>query len=181
MDDLLQILVGGGLGMMLFNCNDFECVMQMLLLGVVIFVYGVNLEGEWFQEVEKGLCVGLNWCMGCYDDQLFYWGLVVGQMMLVSYIESLMLDGFLNLEMLLKMYIKFDLFFLFVIYFWWGYVVNVQELKEYGDKIMFNEKNYWGGGLFVGGCLSLLDLWNDGLNDWFFLWLIVQYMNSIGN
>lgn len=46
-------------------------------------------------------------------------------MMLVSYIESLMLDGFLNLEMLLKMYIKFDLFFLFVIYFWWGYVVNV--------------------------------------------------------
>ncbi|AMU06453.1 T6SS effector phospholipase Tle3 domain-containing protein [Burkholderia cenocepacia] len=180
-DDPSQTPVGGGLGTTLFNRNDLECVMQMPLPGVVIFVHGVNSEGEWFQEAEKGLCAGLNRRMGRYDDQLFHWGPVAGQMTPVSYIESLTPDGFLNPEMSSKTYIKPDPSFSPVIHFRWGYAANAQELKEYGDKIMLNEKNYWGGGPFAGGCSSLPDLWNDGLNDRLFLWLTVQHMNSIGN
>ncbi|MCW5120450.1 hypothetical protein B7L17_027975 [Burkholderia cenocepacia] len=180
-DDPSPTPVGGGLGTTLFNRNDLECVMQMPLPGVVIFVHGVNSEGEWFQEAEKGLCAGLNRRMGRYDDQLFHWGPVAGQMTPVSYIESLTPDGFLNPEMSSKTYIKPDPSFSPVIHFRWGYAANAQELKEYGDKIMLNEKNYWGGGPFAGGCSSLPDLWNDGLNDRLFLWLTVQHMNSIGN
>ncbi|MBJ9969088.1 T6SS effector phospholipase Tle3 domain-containing protein [Burkholderia seminalis] len=180
-DDPSQTSVGGGLGTTLFNRNDLECVMQMPLPGVVIFVHGVNSEGEWFKEAEKGLCAGLNRRMGRYDDQLFHWGPVAGQMTPVSYIESLTPDGFLNPEMSSKTYIKPDPSFSPVIHFRWGYAANAEELKEYGDKIMLNERNYWGGGPFAGGCSSLPDLWNDGLNDRLFLWLTVQHMNGIGN
>lgn len=180
-DDPSQTPVGGGLGTTLFNRNDLECVMQMPLPGVVIFVHGVNSEGEWFKDAEKGLCAGLNRRMGRYDDQLFHWGPVAGQMTPVSYIESLTPDGFLNPDMSSKTYIKPDPSFSPVIHFRWGYAANAEELKEYGDKIMLNEKNYWGGGPFAGGCTSLPDLWNDGLNDRLFLWLTVQHMNGIGN
>ena len=180
-DDPSQTSVGGGLGTTLFNRNDLECVMQMPLPGVVIFVHGVNSEGEWFKEAEKGLCAGLNRRMGRYDDQLFHWGPVAGQMTPVSYIESLTPDGFLNPDMSSKTYITPDPSFSPVIHFRWGYAANAVELKEYGDKIMLNEKNYWGGGPFAGGCSSLQDLWNDGLNDRLFLWLTVQHMNGIGN
>ncbi|RQS85535.1 T6SS effector phospholipase Tle3 domain-containing protein [Burkholderia seminalis] len=180
-DEPSQTSVGGGLGTTLFNRNDLECVMQMPLPGVVIFVHGVNSEGEWFKEAEKGLCAGLNRRMGRYDDQLFHWGPVAGQMTPVSYIESLTPDGFLNPDMSSKTYIKPDPSFSPVIHFRWGYAANAEELKEYGDKIMLNEKNYWGGGPFAGGCSSLPDLWNDGLNDRLFLWLTVQHMNGIGN
>ncbi|MBR8071385.1 hypothetical protein KDW23_19195 [Burkholderia cenocepacia] len=180
-DDPSQTSVGGGLGTTLFNRNDLECVMQMPLPGVVIFVHGVNSEGEWFKEAEKGLCAGLNRRMGRYDDQLFHWGPVAGQMTPVSYIESLTPDGFLNPDMSSKTYITPDPSFSPVIHFRWGYAANAVELKEYGDKIMLNEKNYWGGGPFAGGCSSLPDLWNDGLNDRLFLWLTVQHMNGIGN
>ncbi|MDN7587256.1 T6SS effector phospholipase Tle3 domain-containing protein [Burkholderia seminalis] len=180
-DDPSQTSVGGGLGTTLFNRNDLECVMQMPLPGVVIFVHGVNSEGEWFKEAEKGLCAGLNRRMGRYDDQLFHWGPVAGQMTPVSYIESLTPDGFLNPDMSSKTYIKPDPSFSPVIHFRWGYAANAEELKEYGDKIMLNERNYWGGGPFAGGCSSLPDLWNDGLNDRLFLWLTVQHMNGIGN
>ncbi|MGS0892567.1 T6SS effector phospholipase Tle3 domain-containing protein [Burkholderia stagnalis] len=179
--DSSQTQVGGGSGTMLFNRNDLECVMQMPMPGVVIFVHGVNSEGEWFTAAEKGLCAGLNRRLGRYDDQLFWKGPVAGQMSPVSYIESLTPDGFLNPEMSSKTYIKPDPSFSPVIHFRWGYSANAEELKEYGDKIMLNEKNYWGGGPFAGGCSSLPDLWNDGLNDRLFLWLTVQHMNSLGN
>jgi pimeloyl-ACP methyl ester carboxylesterase len=180
-DDPSQTAVGGGAGTTLFNRNDLECVMQMPLPGVVIFVHGVNSEGEWFKDAEEGLCAGLNRRMGRYDDQLFHFGPVAGQMTPVSYIDSLTPDGFLNPEMSSETYIKPDPSFSPVIHFRWGYSANLKELKVYGGKIMLNEKNYWGGGPFAGGCSSLPDLWNEGLNDRLFLWLTVQHMNSIGN
>ncbi|VWC04702.1 T6SS effector phospholipase Tle3 domain-containing protein [Burkholderia lata] len=180
-DDPSKTAVGGGAGTTLFNRNDLQCVMQMPLPGVVIFVHGVNSEGEWFTAAEKGLCDGLNRRMGRYDDQLFQCGPVAGQMTPVSYIDGLTPDGFLNPEMSSKTYIKPDPSFSPVIHFRWGYSANADELKKYGDKIMLNEKNYWGGGPFAGGCSSLPDLWNDGLHDRLFLWLTVQHMNSIGN
>jgi len=180
-DDPSKMAVGGGAGTTLFNRNDLQCVMQMPLPGVVIFVHGVNSEGEWFKDAEEGLCAGLNRRMGRYDDQLFHFGPVAGQMTPVSYIDSLTPDGFLNPEMSSQTYIKSDPSFSPVIHFRWGYSANADELKKYGDKIMLNENNYWGGGPFAGGCSSLPDLWNDGLHDRLFLWLTVQHMNSIGN
>lgn len=180
--DPSQITVGNGLGTVLpDHKNQLECVMQMPLPGVVIFVHGVNSEGEWFKDAEEGLCAGLNRRMGRYDDQMFGKGPVAGQMSPVSYIDSLTPDGFLNPEMSSKTYIKPDPSFSPVIHFRWGYSANATELKEYGDKIMLNEKNYWGGGPFAGGCSSLPDLWNEGLNDRLFLWITVQHLNSVGN
>ena len=60
------------------------------------------------QDAEEGLCAGLNRRMGRYDDQLFHFGPVAGQMTPVSYIDSLTPDGFLNPEMSSQTYIKSD-------------------------------------------------------------------------
>ena len=71
-------------------------------------------------------------------------------------------------------YIKSDPSFSPVIHFRWGYRATAAELKEYGDKIFLNEKDYWGGGPFTNGCASLPDLWHGGLDDRAAGWLTVQ-------
>ena len=37
-----------------------ECRIPPHLPGVIIFVHGVNSEGEWYDDAEEGLCAGLN-------------------------------------------------------------------------------------------------------------------------
>ncbi|MFC0130791.1 T6SS effector phospholipase Tle3 domain-containing protein, partial [Ralstonia solanacearum] len=45
----------------LFDKNsELICVKPSPLPGVVIFVHGVNSDGEWFTAAEEGLCKGLN-------------------------------------------------------------------------------------------------------------------------
>ncbi|WP_455708846.1 T6SS effector phospholipase Tle3 domain-containing protein, partial [Burkholderia anthina] len=72
------------------------CIRQMPLPGVVIFVHGVNSEGEWFDATEDGLCKGLNRRIGRLDDQLMYHGIEAGQLTPAKYTESVTPDGFLN-------------------------------------------------------------------------------------
>ena len=62
--------------------------------GIVIFVHGVNSEGEWFEAAEQGLCDGLNRRLGRLDDQLKYRGIDAGQLMPAKYTESVTPDGF---------------------------------------------------------------------------------------
>ncbi|VWB80222.1 T6SS effector phospholipase Tle3 domain-containing protein [Burkholderia lata] len=173
-----RIVIGEGKGPTLFHQNnELICVKQQPLPGVVIFVHGVNSEGEWYEGAEEGLCMGLNRRLARLDDQLDHKGVIGGQMSPVGYTESLTDDGFLNPKLWAGNYIKEDASFSPVIHFRWGYKANKEELKEYGDKIFLNEKNYWGGGPFANGCSSLPDLWHEGLDDRIFGWISVQAMN----
>ena len=70
------------------------CIKQMPLPGIVVFVHGVNSEGEWFEAAEQGLCDGLNRRLGRLDDQLKYRGIDAGQLVPAKYTESVTPDGF---------------------------------------------------------------------------------------
>ncbi|WP_412025340.1 hypothetical protein [Burkholderia cepacia] len=172
------IVVGKTEGPMLFDKDKrLICVKQLPLPGVVIFVHGVNSEGEWFKASEEGLCEGLNRRLGRLDDQMKYRGVDAGQLTPAKYTEGVTSDGFLNPKLWAGNYVKPDPSFSPVIHFRWGYKATLEELKEYGDKIFLNEKDYWGGGPFTNGCSSLPDLWHGGLDDRAFGWTSVQGIN----
>lgn len=38
------------------------------LPGIIIFVHGVNSEGEWYDKAEQALCEGLNERLGLHDS-----------------------------------------------------------------------------------------------------------------
>lgn len=173
-----RIQVGSGQSTTLFSNSDYACLKQMPLPGVVIFVHGVNSEGEWFTAAEKGLCDGLNRRLGRLDDQMMYKGVEGGQMQPVQYTESLTSDGYLNPKLLPNTYVKDDPSFSPVIHFRWGYKAGKDELKQYGANIFLNEQNYWGGGPFANGCGTLADLWAKGLDDRAFGFLSVQALNA---
>ncbi|HVW53751.1 MAG TPA: hypothetical protein VHC91_25630, partial [Trinickia sp.] len=175
-----RVLVSSTRGMMLFDADaPLICVKQMPLPGIVIFVHGVNSDGEWYTASEEGLCRGLNARLGRKDDQLKYKGIAAGQLSPVQYIESLTADGYINPKMWSGNYIQPQASFSPVIHFRWGYKANKEELKRYGSNIFLNEQNYWGGGPFANGTSSLPDLWHEGLNDTLFLWITVQHLNSV--
>ncbi|AOK08546.1 hypothetical protein WK25_20335 [Burkholderia latens] len=153
------------------------CIKQLPLPGIVIFVHGVNSEGEWFDASEEGLCRGLNRRLGRLDDQMMYHGVDAGQLTPAKYTESVTPDGFLDPKLWYGNYVRPDPSFSPVIHFRWGYRATAAELKEYGDKIFLNEKDYWGGGPFTNGCSSLPDLWHGGLDDRTMGWLTVQGIN----
>lgn len=44
-----------------------ECQIPPHLLGVIIFVHGVNSTGEWYEIAEKNICSGLNTRLGLND------------------------------------------------------------------------------------------------------------------
>lgn len=170
--------VGKGLGIHLFDKPKMVHPKQMPLPGVVIFVHGVNSEGEWFAAAEAGLCKGLNRRLGRLDAQMAYKGVDAGQMAPVSYMRSLTLDGYINPKLTAETFIKADPSFSPVIHFRWGYKADADGLKEYGANTYLNERNYWGGGPFANGCSSLPDLWTAGLDDRFFGWIKVQALNT---
>ncbi|MGG1945339.1 hypothetical protein AB1286_11070 [Trinickia sp. NRRL B-1857] len=173
-----RIVVGEGQGPTIFDlASELICVKQQPLPGIVIFVHGVNSEGEWFESAEEGLCKGLNRRLARLDDQMTHKGVVAGQLTPAQYTGSLTPDGFLNPKLWAGTYIKADQSFSPVIHFRWGYKANKEELKEYGDKIFLNEQNYWGGGPFANGTSSLPDLWHEGLDDRIFGFISVQAVN----
>uniref|UniRef100_UPI00384ED84A T6SS effector phospholipase Tle3 domain-containing protein n=1 Tax=Burkholderia cepacia TaxID=292 RepID=UPI00384ED84A len=172
------VVVGRAEGPMLFDKDKrLICVKQLPLPGIVIFVHGVNSEGEWYKASEEGLCKGLNRRLGRLDDQMTYHGVDAGQLTPVKYTESVTPEGFLNPDLLPDNYVIPDPSFSPVIHFRWGYRATLEELKEYGDKIFLNEKDYWGGGPFTNGCSSLPDLWHGGLDDRAVGWITVQGIN----
>ncbi|AKM44173.1 hypothetical protein WI95_01115 [Burkholderia contaminans] len=171
-------MVANGNGVVTLNQSDYLCVMQMPLPGIVIFVHGVNSEGEWFEPGEEGLCAGLNKRLGREEDQLTHRGPQGGQMGPMHYTASLTDDGFINPKLTSKTYLQPDEnTYSPVIHFRWGYKANAEELKRYGESIFLNEKNYWGGGPFANGCGSLPDLWNAGVDPRIFGFINVQGIN----
>jgi len=155
-----------------FSCSnnylvsDITAVEQLPLPGVIIFVHGVNSDGEWYEAAEEGLCQGLNHRLGRGRD-----------FTPVNYGAEITDEGFLNPEMSADTLIREEGTFSPVIRFRWGYKASGEELQKYGKGIYLNEENYWGGGPFANGCSALADLWKDGLSDGLFLWNTIQHMN----
>lgn len=141
--------------------------------GIIIFVHGVNSDGEWYDAAEEGLLKGLSSRMGL--DQALSGDAALRP---VTYAKELMPDGKLNIE------VKGDNFIADsghspVIRFRWGYKAVGQdgtpgaqdEVAEFGGKIYLNELDAWGGGPFQNGTSALPYMWGLGLDDRVFWWL----------
>lgn len=178
LDEAQCVVVGSGQGITHFNGGTpLDVLRQLPLPGIVIFVHGVNSNGEWYDAAERGLCEGLNARLRRRDEDLARPGPQAGQLHPAQYIEELDADGFVNPEMNGRNFIKSSDSFSPVIRFRWGYKASGEELQAYGDSIFLNEHNYWGGGPFANGCSSLAELWGAGLDDQLFLWLHAQHLN----
>lgn len=167
----------GGLGINAGSKPLLKSVVQLPLPGIVIFVHGVNSDGEWFKAAEEGLCKGLNTRMARDDGQIYHCSVEGGKMTPVNYLKDLTPDGYLNPEKTAKTFIDGDCHHSPVIHFRWGYKADGKDLQLYGDGIYLNESDYWGGGPFANGCTTIPDLWEDGLNDQMFLWIHAQHLN----
>lgn len=176
-DPVNHIVVGQGTGTCLFTDKDLDTYLKLPLPGLIIFVHGVNSDGEWYSAAEEGLCKGLNDRMRRRKEDLAIEGTEAGQMKPVKYMDELTPDGFINPKMSFKTFIQSDDTYSPVIRFRWGYKGEGKELQEYGDGLYLNEENYWGGGPFANGCSALPDLWGAGLSEDLFMFLHVQHMN----
>ena len=176
-DDPNQVLAGWKEGITLPNIGYLEVLLQSPLPGVVIFVHGVNSDGEWYTQAEDGLCKGLNDRLKRRNEHMKYPTPAGGQLTPAAYMPELTADGYINPDMLSDTFIQGDEFFSPVIHFRWGYKASSDELQKYGSGIYLNEHGYWGGGPFANGCTTLPDLWGEGLSADLFLWMQVQTIN----
>ncbi|WP_420912783.1 T6SS effector phospholipase Tle3 domain-containing protein, partial [Chimaeribacter arupi] len=167
---------------------EFQPPLQ--LPGLIIFVHGVNSEGEWYEHAEHALCAGLNERLGLkgefslvenkYEDGGFItckeneggWGSCYGgdreKRRWVSGSRRIKKDGEGRSP---------------VIRFYWGYRADDNETDSYaiplknraGDNyydLSPDERKtrgpwFWGGGPFQNGCNQLVSLWSEqGFNNW---------------
>ena len=171
------MFLADGSGSMRLSESHLDVVAQLPLPGIVIFVHGVNSDGEWFQAAEEGLCKGLNARLKRNKGQIVHDTVAGGHLTPVPYLPDLTPDGYLNPEKTEKKFIESGEHFSPVLHFRWGYKASSADMQVYGKNIFLNEEKYWGGGPFANGCTSLPDLWGSGLNDQLFLWLHAQHMN----
>ncbi|WP_306395364.1 T6SS effector phospholipase Tle3 domain-containing protein [Telluria beijingensis] len=177
LDDPANLILGSNTGIVFLSPKHLDVVMQLPLPGIVIFVHGVNSDGEWYQQTEEGLCNGLNDRLKRGADHLAFPTPEGGQLRPVEYMPELTPKGFINPERNAKSFITSTAHFSPVIQFRWGYKASSDELQQFSDGIFLNEQNYWGGGPFANGCTALPDLWSAGLSNELFLWLHVEHMN----
>jgi pimeloyl-ACP methyl ester carboxylesterase len=177
LDNPNNIVLGRKKGITLLNHDYLDVLLRLPLPGLVIFVHGVNSDGEWYTETEKGLCAGLNDRLKRRDEHMAYPTPEGGQLTPATYEAELTPDGHISPNMQADTFMKDDDHFTPVIHFRWGYKASPVELQTYGDSIYLNEEDYWGGGPFANGCTALPDLWSEGLSDNLFLWMHVQHLN----
>ena len=160
-----------------FQSSDRDTLQQLPLPGIMIFVHGVNSDGEWYGATEEGLCKGLNERLKRSCHHLRHRGVEGGELKAVNYGAEITAEGFLHPEMSADTLIRDAGTFSPVIRFRWGYKASGEELQQYGKGIYLNEQDYWGGGPFANGCSALADLWKEGLSEDLFLWNTIQHMN----
>ena len=177
LDDPANELLGSNSGVVFLSPKYLDVIMQLPLPGIVIFVHGVNSDGEWYGQAEEGLCNGLNDRLKRRNEHLAHPTPQGGQLRAAQYIPELTSKGFINPDRSAKTFIAEDAHFSPVIQFRWGYKASSDELQQFSAGIFLNEENYWGGGPFANGCTALPDLWTAGLSDELFLWLHVEHMN----
>ena len=126
------------------------------LPGVVIFVHGVNSEGEWYDDAEKALCEGLNKRLNRDDIQPNNY---------VTSEEGRPIKRRIDREK--PGYSP-------VIRFYWGYSPKAGDEKKWRVPLrnddgadFWNQKDddrrpwYWGGGPFQNGTNNLQQLWSN--------------------
>src|SRR5450830_898036 len=171
------IFAGKKAGVAWLNADYLDVIMREPSPGIVIFVHGVNSDGEWYTAAEKGLCDGLNDRLKRRDEHMAYPTPAGGQLTPATYQPELTADGFISPKMQADSFMQNDDHFTPVIHFRWGYKANTKELQDFGEGIYLNEENYWGGGPFANGCTSLPDLWGQGLSDNLMLWMQIEHLN----
>ncbi len=135
------------------------------LPGLVIFVHGVNSEGEWYKTAEQYLCEGLNRRLGLEDTEF--------ALTPITYNE----DSTFPVRIITKGRSP-------VIRFYWGYSAKPGNEKDFviplrtalGDSYTdltdeqiknSDDRFFWGGGPFQNGCTSLYSLWSKyGFSKW---------------
>ncbi|MFT3849938.1 MAG: hypothetical protein QM739_15075, partial [Propionivibrio sp.] len=155
----------------------YDVVAPAALPGVVIFVHGVNSDGEWYDAAERGLCAGLNTRLARHGRQLCHPGPAGGELTPCDYVGELTDNGFLHPDRNADNFISERPAWSPVIRFRWGFKADNKSLTEVGRGIWLNEANYWGGGPFANGCSALPDLWGEGVDPRLFLWLTAQDFN----
>ena len=175
-DESKYLQIGEKDGLLRFDHDTLPITTRLPLPGIMIFVHGVNSDGEWYDEAETGLCAGLNARLHRRVHDAGRGAQEGIAMTPARYLKQLTRDGFINPLMKPRTFMEGDGYSP-VIRFRWGYAANDIELQTYGDGIFLNEQNYWGGGPFANGCTSLPDLWGEGLSDQLFLWMQIQHMN----
>ncbi|WP_423245218.1 T6SS effector phospholipase Tle3 domain-containing protein [Janthinobacterium tructae] len=168
-------------GTSLFSYSLLDCLQQMPSPGIVIFVHGVNSDGEWYRAAEAGLCKGLNTRMKRCNEHLCHATPEAGQLTPLRYRSELSDDGYVDPDYTASTFIVPQAHFSPVIQFRWGYKASDKELQQYGDSVYLNEHAYWGGGPFANGCSSLPDLWGEGLSDALFLFIHIEHLNPVND
>ncbi|QGZ42213.1 uncharacterized protein DUF3274 [Pseudoduganella flava] len=166
-------------GVTLLKDSYLRIVTQLPLPGIVIFVHGVNSDGEWYDQAEEGLCRGLNERLKRKDEQMAFPCPEGGQLTPAKYMGELTRDGYVNPDRQPDNFIEEGSHFSPVIRFRWGYKASSEELQQFGEGIFLNEHNYWGGGPFANGCTSLPDLWSEGVSQSMFLWWNIGHFNPV--
>ena len=141
----VELVVGKAEGTTLFDHGKLACLQQMPSPGIVIFVHGVNSDGEWYRAAEAGLCEGLNTRMKRCDEHMVHATAQAGQLTPVGYRSELSDDGYVDPDYAAATFIGPQAHFSPVIQFRWGYKASDRELQQYGDAVYLNEHAYWGG------------------------------------
>jgi len=128
--------------------------------GVIIFVHGVNSDGEWYQFAERAICDGLNVRLGRNDATAFVTNRYNVDAERATSENPRKIEEFNNSP---------------VIRFYWGYRSDYEDLKRWRVPLRNLQGNnewapactrdggpwYWGGGAFQNGTNNLQQLWSD--------------------
>lgn len=146
------------------------------LPGVVIYVHGVNSNGEWFEDSERGICDGLNQRLQRGDAHVRRTE-GSGQLRAAQYLPELNDDGFIRRDLKASTFVSHPGYSP-VIHFRWGYRASDDEVARFGGSILLDEKNAWGGGPFANGCSALPDMFDSGVDTGLFLGVALQDLNT---
>lgn len=175
--DTFHGCIAEGNALLLPDKSDRDVLQKLPLPGVVIFVHGVNSDGEWFEATERGLCAGLNARLARKKEQLAYSGPAGGELTPNDYLAELDDEGFLNDKRNASNFVTDRPAWSPVLRFRWGYKADPETAQTVGRDIWLNESDYWGGGPFANGCSALPDLWGEGVDPNLFLWYSAQDIN----
>lgn len=145
------------------------------LPGLIIFVHGVNSEGEWYTNAEQALCDGLNKRLGLKKASGH--SLEANEYAKAEWSNEKIREWIIPPRKIIKE--KFSP----VIRFYWGYRAADNETDKYAIPLKNKQGDnyydltpeqrkskgpfYWGGGPFQNGCNQLVSLWSDkGFDNW---------------
>lgn len=159
------------------------------LPGLIIFVHGVNSEGEWYFDAERSLCEGLNERLGLEDEFILTENKYTAGYFVPCEEESTeWKECYEDKAKYKKKWITPSRKITEegrspVIRFYWGYRAADNETDKYAIPLKNKQSDnyydltpeqrkrkgpfYWGGGPFQNGCNQLVSLWSEqGFDNW---------------